>query len=148
MEKNKKIKNAKETSYNNITFKSKLELAFYKKLKEEGLNPEYESTKFVLMEGFKPTIPFYNRRNKRKQFTLDMNKIRDITYTPDFIIFKNNTTYIIEAKGIENDAFPIKKKLFRKLLETMSNVYYFEVRTLKELQQLINLIKSHGISIK
>lgn len=141
---NKKIKNAKESIYNGITFKSKLEESFYKTLVLNGLNPQYEQLKFILVEGFYPTIPFYNR-SKSKQFKLDMSKIRDITYTPDFTIFKDDTLFIIEAKGIENDTYPLKKKLFRKYLESWTTPsVYFEVHTKRELLQVIDIIKSYG----
>ena len=108
MSENKKIKNARESVFNGITFKSKLEESFYKTLIFAGLNPNYEQMKFILFEGFKPTIPFYNR-SKSRVFKLDMNKVRDITYTPDFTLMYKGTLFIIEAKGIENDTYPIKK---------------------------------------
>ena len=141
---NKKIRNARESTFNGITFKSKLEESFYKTLMAAGLEPDYELTKFVLVEGFKPTVPFYNR-SKSKVFRMDMSKVRDITYTPDFTILYNDTLFIIEAKGIENDTFPIKKKLFRRLLESMEMpCVYFEVHTKKELLEVIKIIKSYG----
>ena len=148
MSENKKIKNARESVFNGITFKSKLEESFYKTLIFAGLNPNYEQMKFILFEGFKPTIPFYNR-SKSRVFKLDMNKVRDITYTPDFTLMYKGTLFIIEAKGIENDTYPIKKKLFRRLLETMElPCIYFEVHTKKELLQVINIIKSYGTTSK
>lgn len=148
MGENKKIKNAKECTFNGITFKSQLEYNFYKTLIAAGLNPDYELMKFVLMEGFKPTVPFFNR-SKSKVFRLDMQKIRDITYTPDFTILYNDILFIIEAKGIENDTFPLKKKLFRKILESMEiQCMYFEVRTKKELLEVIQIIKSYGKTIR
>lgn len=141
---NKKIRNARESTFNGITFKSKLEESFYKTLMAAGLEPDYELTKFVLVEGFKPTVPFYNR-SKSKVFRMDMTKVRDITYTPDFTILYNDTLFIIEAKGIENDTFPLKKKLFRRLLESMEMpCVYFEVHTKKELLEVIKIIKSYG----
>lgn len=141
---NKKIRNARESTFNGITFKSKLEESFYKTLMAAGLEPDYELTKFVLVEGFKPTVPFYNR-SKSKVFRMDMTKVRDITYTPDFTILYNDTLFIIEAKGIENDTFPLKKKLFRRLLESMEMpCAYFEVHTKKELLEVIKIIKSYG----
>lgn len=143
---NRKIKNATESVLNGITFKSKLERTFYKTLVDAGLDPKYESEKFILVKGFKPTVPFYNR-SKSKVFRKDMSKIRDITYTPDFTISYNNTLFIIEAKGIENDTFPIKKKLFRRYLEyEMIPCVYFEVHTKRELLEVINIIKSYGKS--
>lgn len=140
---NKKIRNATVTTYNNIQFKSKLEEGFYKTLVQAGFEPDYELTKFVLAEGFKPTVPFYNR-SKSKVFRLDNSKVRDITYTPDFTFLYKDALIIIEAKGIENDTFPLKKKLFRRFLEEMEMpCLFFEVRTKKELLQTIEIIKSY-----
>ena len=144
MAENKKIRNARESVFNGIHFKSKLEESFYRTLVSAGLTPDYELTKFILAEGFKPTVPFFNR-SKSKVFRMDMNKVRDITYTPDFTILYSDTLFIIEAKGIENDTFPLKKKLFRRLLESMEiPCVYFEVRTKKELLEVIKIIKSYG----
>lgn len=144
MKENKKIKNAKESIFKGIKFKSKLEESFFKILIDAGFNPGYESMKFILMEGFKPTIPFFNRSKAKKEYVLDMNKIRDITYTPDFTLLYNDVLFIIEAKGIENDTFPLKKKLFRKLIESLKvPCVYFEVRTKKELLTVIEIIKNY-----
>lgn len=144
MAENKKIRNARESVFNGIHFKSKLEESFYKTLVAAGLEPDYELTKFVLVEGFKPTVPFYNR-SKSKVFRMDMTKVRDITYTPDFTILHNDTMFIIEAKGIENDTFPLKKKLFRRFLESIEMpCVYFEVHTKRELLEVIKIIKSYG----
>ena len=144
MAENKKIKNARESVFNGITFKSKLEESFYKTLKAANLDPNYELMKFILIDGFRPTVPFYNR-SKSKVFRLDMSKVSDITYTPDFTLLYNDTLFIIEAKGIENDTYPLKKKLFRRLLESMKvPCVYFEVHTKRELLEVIDIIKSYG----
>lgn len=140
---NKKILGATSLVSDNITFKSKLEVTIYKELLRAGFNPKYEEQKFVIWEGIKPTKPFYNRDIKTKMLKLDMGKMRDITYTPDFTFKYKKYLIIIEAKGFENDTFPIKKKLFRGLLETMKTpVIYFEVYTKKQLVQAIEIIKS------
>lgn len=140
---NKKILGATSLVSDNITFKSKLEVTIYKELLRAGFNPKYEEQKFVIWEGIKPTKPFYNRDIKTKMLKLDMGKMRDITYTPDFTFKYKKYLIIIEAKGFENDTFPIKKKLFRGLLETMKTpVVYFEVYTKKQLVQAIEIIKS------
>ena len=140
---NKKILGATSLVSDNITFKSKLEVTIYKELLRAGFNPKYEEQKFVIWEGIKPTKLFYNRDIKTKMLKLDMGKMRDITYTPDFTIKHKKYLIIIEAKGFENDTFPIKKKLFRGLLETMKTpVIYFEVYTKKQLVQAIEIIKS------
>ena len=140
---NKKIKNACAKSFNNIIFKSQLEVVIYKELLRAGFNPKYEERKFVIWEGIKPTKPFYNRDIQTKMLKLDMGKMRDVTYTPDFTFEYKNHLIIIEAKGFENDTFPIKKKLFRGLLEKIEiPVVYFEVYTKKQLLQAIEILKA------
>lgn len=142
---NKKIKNATVIEFNGIKFRSKLELAFYKMLVQAGFNPQYECMTYLLWEGCKPTIPFYTRDKKTKLLKLDKVKLRDMTYTPDFTFNYNGRLIIIEAKGKENDTYPLKKKLFRGLLEKLSqeNPLFFEVFTKKQLLQAIEIIKSY-----
>lgn len=143
---NKKIINASTQEFGDIQFKSKLEIMIYKTLVEYGFTPKYEEVKFLLWEGFKPSVPFYNKDKKSKDLKLDNKKLIDITYTPDFTFEYNDTLIIIEAKGFENDVFPVKKKLFRGLLERLSkagkNIIYFEIFTKKQLIQAINIIKN------
>lgn len=137
--KNKKIKNATTSEYNNIKFKSKLELTVYKTLVQAGFNPEYENKHYTLWKGFKPIIPFFTK-DKNKKLKLDNTKLRDITYTPDFTFMYKDKLIIIEAKGKENDVYPIKKKLFRKILEG-TNALFFEIFTKNQLLQAIDIIK-------
>lgn len=142
---NKKVKNATVIEYDGITFKSKLECAFYKELKEAGFEPQYESRTYLLWKGLKPTIPFYTRDRKTKEIKLEMTKLRDMTYTPDFTFNHNGHFIIIEAKGKENDTYPLKRKLFRGLLEDIApdNPLFFEVFSKKQLLEVINIIKSY-----
>jgi len=156
---NKKIKNATAVVADNIDFKSKLEGRVYQILSSLGYEVHYEPFTFVLWEGFKPTIPFYDQEVVHKRPTgnikLNLKKIIDIKYTPDFVFEAYNpqnktyATCFIEAKGLENDVFYIKKKLFRHYLEkiqpsTCSKLLYFEVHTLKQLKQSIEIIKQYG----
>ena len=136
------------SKYNNIyyecdglKFDSKQEASVYKHLKAEGFEVLHEPVKYVLWEGYRPIVPFYNRNKKTKALELDMAKLRNITYTPDFQISYAGYTIIIEVKGMENDVFPIKKKLFRKLLESYEKVMYFELSTIRQLKQAIEIIK-------
>ena len=68
-----------------------------------------------------------------------------MTYTPDFTFNYNGRLIIIEAKGKENDTYPLKRKLFRGLLEgqTNDNPLFFEIYTQKQLLQAIEIIKSY-----
>lgn len=142
---NKKVRNATVIIYNNIRFKSKLEVSFYKILVQAGFEPKYEEKTYLLWEGYKPTIPFYTKNKKTKLLKLDMTKLRDMTYTPDFTFNYNGRLIIIEAKGKENDTYPLKKKLFRKLLENHpeENPLFFEVFSQRQLQEAIKIIKSY-----
>ena len=74
---------------------------------------------------------------------MDNKKLIDITYTPDFTFEYNDYFIIIEAKGYENDTFPIKKKMFRKILEAYKKALYFEIFTKKQLVDAIKIIKSY-----
>ena len=147
---NKKIKNANNKEYNGIKFKSLLEVIIYKTLPQEGFNNiKYEPKTFVIWEGFKPSIPFYNKDKKTGLLKQETKKIIDIKYTPDFIFDYKGLTIFIEAKGFENDVFYIKKKLFRKFLENERNKnnnfrpLYFEIYNKKQLLQTINIIKDY-----
>lgn len=139
---NKKIKNATPLKYDDIQFKSKLEVLTYKTLKDFGFKPSYEPVKYVIWEGFKPTIPFYNKDKTTRLLKQDNKKLINITYCPDFVFQHKDHTIIVEIKGFENDLFPVKKKLFRAYLEkNMPNSLYFEIYTKRQLLQAIDIIK-------
>lgn len=143
MQENKKIKNASPLEYDGVSFKSKLEKMVYQTLKESNLPVEYEPRKFIIWEGFKPTVPFYNKDKSTRMLRQDNKKLINVTYTPDFVFYYNNHLIIIEAKGMENDLFPMKKKMFRKWLEENEpKSVYFEIYTKKQLLQAIDIIKS------
>lgn len=140
---NKKIKNASPLEYDGISFKSKLEKMIYQTLKEQGFPVEYEPHKFVLWQGFRPTVPFYDKDKYTRMLKLESKKIIDITYTPDFVFTYNGFLVIIEAKGMENDCFYLKKKMFRKWLEdNHPKSIYFEIYTKKQLLQAISIIQN------
>ena len=139
---NKKIKNATSTEYDGIKFKSKLEVTIYKALKEKGLNPLYECNKFILQEGFRPSKPHYVKGVCLKTSN-DYAKIIQITYTPDFTVKYNNKILFIEAKGKQNDSYPIKRKLFLKYLESMPNSYFMEVYSKKDLLESLKKFEQY-----
>ena len=146
---NKKIKNAKITEYNGIKFKSNTEVTIYKTLLQYGFEPKYEPTKYILWEGFRPTIPFYIPNKKTGGLKLNKTKVQDTTYTPDFVFLApdNNTFIIMEIKGHENDTYPIKEKMFRKVLETLKekegiNTMFFKIKTKKQCLEAIEIINN------
>jgi hypothetical protein len=143
---NRKIKNATPIKDHNINFRSHVEAMVYTTLVSEGFSPQYESHKFVLWGGFKPTVPFYTR-DKRKRTVLNLKKLIDITYTPDFYMEYKGLKIIIEAKGMANDVFPYKFKMFRGYIEELpdkEDYMIFEVFTKKQLLEFIEIIKNYA----
>lgn len=140
---NKKIINASPLEYDGISFKSKLEKMAYQTLKEQGFPVLYEPRKFIIWEGFRPNVPFYNKDASTRMLKMDSKKVIDISYTPDLMFEYNNHHIIIEMKGFENNTYPLKKKIFRKWLESnYPNSIYFEIFTKKQLLQAIDIIKN------
>lgn len=158
---NKKIRNATRSKVKGITFKSQLEKSIYNTLLQQGFVPEYEPVTFTLWEGFSPVTPYYDKESDRqrekrleegketcpsKMLIRKTGKIIGIRYTPDFHFKYNNLDVWIEAKGIENDVFYIKKKMFLKYLDdrfyrTGERAVYFEVYTKKQLLQALQIIR-------
>ncbi len=110
---NKKVRNATSKVYKGIKFRSKLELFTYKKLEEASIKSLYEKKKYVLQEGFHYSQQCYEP-HKTKGYVDNTYKVRDITYTPDFV--DPNGKWIIEVKGFANDVFPVKWKMFKNHL--------------------------------
>ena len=68
-------------------------------------------------------------------------KVRAITYTPDFLC--PDRAWIIECKGYANDRFPLKWKMFKKLLkETNPNCKLFVPKNQKQVLETIEIIKN------
>lgn len=140
-EENKKIKNARKTTFQGIEFKSSLEKLVYNTLIEQGITPAYESNTYTLSDPLKPTKPFYVRTHI-KGFHFEMRPLSSITYTPDFTFQLNGIFVIVEVKGWENDVFPVKRNLFRKVIEKWDiPVMYFEIRTKKELLMALDIVR-------
>lgn len=154
---NKKIRNATQVKVGNITFKSTLEKTVYTCLQEQGFNPQYEPKTFTLIDPFEAKTPFYDKEtdtqfNKRKdsgdnspkKLVKKSNKIQGIRYTPDFYFKYGNLHVFIESKGVENDCFYLKKKLFLRYLNMQpEDSIYFEVYSKKQLLQAIDILKEY-----
>lgn len=114
-----KVRNATPNIYDGIKFRSKLETYTYKKLKEAGIDAEYESTHFELIPKFE-----YNRE-----------KVRAMTYLPDFV----GKNFIIECKGLVTDSFPLRWKIFKYYLKQENKDYkLFLVRNQKQVDEMVN----------
>lgn len=148
---NKKVKNATALTVYGVDFKSRAEARHFKMLKDAGLEPQYESEKFILVEGFYPEhIQYYAPRKDKKEnksyFITDTRKIRDMTYTPDFILTYKGVKIYIESKGFITDGYKLKKKLFLNLINTKAKatdtkILFFEPHTIKDMEKTINIIK-------
>lgn len=153
---NNKYGNIAKT-FDGINFKSNLEIACYKKLKEEGFNPEYEQKHFVVFNGFKPSskVSYFTQIRKKIKgdnkllitFEEDKRRLRDITYLPDFYFNYKGYEIYFDTKGKANDVYPLKKKMFLSMLEKISsktntNILFFEPHNIKQIKESINYIRN------
>ena len=126
-----KYKNKKDPK-----FKSKFEKLAWERLKEAGLEFEYEPTKFVLQPAFQSSVPSMER--SRKKFQEVSTSVREITYTPDFV----GSNWIIETKGVRTPDFNLKWKLFKSYLTKKRKKWLlFLPQSEKELILSIDTIK-------
>lgn len=154
---NKKVKNATVNTKDGITFKSLLESRVYSTLLREGFSPLYEPITFTIFPGFKSKVVYYTKETdsqmeKRKKtgdktryrmLSKSEKAIKGITYTPDFYIRYNNKNIYIETKGLITPTYPLKRKMFLKYLnDNAPDSYFFEVFTLEQLKQVIDIIKN------
>jgi len=124
---NKKVRNATPIVVDDIHFRSKLEAYTYTKLKEAEISADYEGVSWVLLS----------------EFQYQGEKIRPIKYTPDFVGIGKDANFVIECKGHQNDAFPLRAKLFKYYLSQYSpHVKYYIGKNQKEINQIIEQIKS------
>lgn len=141
---NKKIRNATLSQASDGTkFRSKLELFAYNKLLENGIKDfKYEELRFVLSEPFIYTADSYEA-DKKRNFKLFGNKIRAMTYKPDFTCVRDDKTgWIMETKGIANDAFPLRWKLFKKyLVENGYDITLYMPNTQTNVTKCVEMIK-------
>ena len=133
-----KVKNAKKSTYKGINFQSQLELHCYKKLESDKIPVEYEKTTFTIFNSL--IYPQACYEGTTKKLYNKGNKIRPITYTPDFV--DPNGKWIIETKGYANESFPLRWKLFKKHLKD-NNLQYvlFLPRNKKQVDEVVELIK-------
>ena len=148
---NKKVKNAQTCSYGNLKFKSLLEKRVYTFFSSQGLNPQYESKTYTLWKSTISKVPFYDKETEtewkkhggKRRLSRKSPKLLAITYTPDFYFNYRGLDIFIETKGFETNTFSIKKKLFRKYLSEQKQCsLFFEVYTLEQAKQVLDILKS------
>lgn len=133
---------AKKTTYDGIDFASGLEKYMYIALRKAGIDALYEGETFELSESFYFPFECYERcSNGKGDFKNRGNtKVLNIKYTPDFI----GKGFIIECKGRANESFPLRWKLFKKLIKERKLGPYtlYKPQNQKECDQVIDLILS------
>ena len=148
LEVNQKIRNTRKVSYDSINFRSKLEVNCYKRLIIAGFKPLYEPHKFklidkLILENVQYYCPFKEKTQKR--YGPYPRDLMGISYTPDFYIFYKNTHIYFDTKGHPNDVYPLKKKMFLRKLEELSqesgeSYMFFEPHNIGQIQSSINTI--------
>ena len=122
-----RVRNATKVSKYGINFRSKLECYTYEAFMNAGIPVQYEPKHFTLL----PKFEYLNE------------KIRPITYLPDFI----GKDFIVEWKGLMGDSFPLRYKLFKYYLKKhRSKKRCYLVRNHKQVDEMIKDIKCNGYS--
>ncbi len=132
---------AKKVSFDGIDFASGLEKYMYTALKKAKIKNKYEGETFVLINGFHFENEFYERQanGKGELINRGSKRILPIKYTPDFI----GEDFIIETKGRANESFPIRWKLFKKLVtEQFPQYTLYKPQNQKECDRVVEIILS------
>ena len=132
---------SKKVMFDGITFASGLERYMYQALKKAKIKAEYEGETFTLIDGFEFDTTSYERQSNGKGEFKNRGdkKILPIRYTPDFVGWKNE--FIIECKGRANESFPMRWKLFKRLINIKQPyVTLYKPQNQKECDQVVELI--------
>jgi len=135
----KKRVESKKITYDGINFSSGLERYMYIALKKNKIKSEYEGETFILIDKFDFSNECYERQaNSKGEFKNRGSKtILPIKYTPDFI----GKDFIIETKGRANETFPIRWKLFKRLItDQFPEHTLYKPQNQKECDRVIELI--------
>ena len=132
---------SKKVTYDGIKFASGLERYMYMALKKAKIKAKYEGEIFVLLSGFHFENEVYERQSngKGEYKNRGCKRILPIKYTPDFI----GDDFIIETKGRANESFPMRWKLFKRLvMNQFPTVTLYKPQNQKECDRTIELILS------
>jgi hypothetical protein len=130
---------SKKVSYDGINFASGLERYMYMALKKANIRAKYEGETFVLLNGFHFENEVFERQSNGKGEYKNRGgkRILPIKYTPDFI----GDNFIIETKGRANESFPMRWKLFKKLVtEQFPEYTLYKPQNQKEIDDTIRII--------
>ena len=135
---------AKKVTYDGIKFASGLERYMYMALKKAKIKAKYEGQTYEIVSGFDFINPCYARTaNGKGEFKQrGGKKILPIKYTPDFI----GKDFIIETKGRPNESFPMRWKLFKRLvMQQFPNYKLFKPQNQKECDKVIEILQTPSI---
>jgi hypothetical protein len=112
----------------------------YIALKKAKIKALYEGETFELMEGFSFPFESYERcgNSKGDYKNRGNKKILNIKYTPDFV----GRGFIIETKGRANESFPLRWKMFKKLVSEnkIEPFVLYKPQNQKECDKTVELI--------
>ena len=124
-----RIQNVRPQERNGIKYRSTLEAETAKVLSILKIPFQYETKIITLQDGFR--CPYQK------------DKVRALTYTPDFII---DDRILIECKGFETPEWRIKKKLvFKYLQEKEPNTFFYQIHDSKK--DLLQVLDKHWLSL-
>lgn len=129
-----KYKNVK-TVINGIEFSSKMESKVYECLlsleKENIISNLILQPKYILLDSFKGI--YYDSKSEK----IKKGSVREVTYISDFSFVYKDKTFVLEVKGMMDQKYPIKRKLF---LNKFKNLLFIEIRRVRELSKIISLL--------
>jgi hypothetical protein len=112
----------------------------YMALKKAKIKALYEGETFELQEAFDFPFESYERcgNGKGEYKNRGNKKILNIKYTPDFV----GKGFIIETKGRANESFPLRWKMFKKLIteNKIGDFKLYKPQNQKECDETIRLI--------
>ena len=134
---------SKKVVFDGITFASGLERYMYQALKKARIKAKYEGETYTLIDSFNFMTTSYERQSNGKGEFKDRGnkKILPIKYTPDFV----GNKFIIECKGRANESFPMRWKLFKRMINIKQPyVTLYKPQNQKECDQVIELITKNN----
>ena len=132
--------NSKKITVDGITFASGLEKYMYQVLKKAKIKAKYEGATYEVFSGFDfPNTSIERCANGKGEYkNRGEKKILPIKYTPDFV----GDDFIIECKGIANESFPLRWKMFKKYVsKNLPHVIIYKPQNQKECDETIKYIQ-------
>jgi len=141
--KGRQVVQSKKITIDGIQFASQLEGYMYTLLRDVGIPADYEGKSYVTFDEFNLEIECFERATKRSKAMIDRRKVSCVRYTPDFI--GQDEEWIIEVKGRANESFPIRWKLFKKMIASWDEPpMVFKPTNKKDCEQVIKILLDNG----